>query len=74
VDGRATSSTKLNDNPNNMQGMSKARAQDGGTWSRSMTKTKLKGDTLSSRTKSMAHEPGGPPAKSTTRQSVTTGQ
>lgn len=74
VDGRASSSTKLHDNPNNMQGMSKARAQNGGTWSKSMTKTKLKGDTLSSRTKAMAHEPGGPPAKSTTRQTVNTGQ
>ena len=45
-----------------------------GTFSKSMTKTKVKGDTLTSRTKSMAHEPGGPPAKSTTRQTVTTGQ
>jgi hypothetical protein len=74
VDGKATSSTKLNANPNKLQGMSKARAQDGGTWSRSMTKTKVKGDTLTSRTKSMAHEPGGAPAKSTTRQSISTGQ
>ena len=65
VDGKATSSTKLNANPNNMQGMSKARAQDGGTWSKSMTKTKIKDDQLTSRTKSMAHQPGGPPAKST---------
>jgi hypothetical protein len=72
VDGRATSSTKLKDNPNMLQGQSKARAQDGGTWSKSMTKTKVKDDTLTSRTKSMSHMPGGPPAKSTTRQSVTT--
>jgi hypothetical protein len=74
VDGKATSSTKLHENPNMQQGMSKARAQDGGTWSKSMTKTKVKDDTLSSRTKSMSHEPGGPPAKSTTNQSVTVGQ
>jgi hypothetical protein len=73
--GRATSSTKLHDNnPNNLHGMSKARAQDGGTWSKSMTKTKVKNDTLSSRTKSMSHQPGGPPTKSTTNQSVTLGQ
>ena len=37
-----------------------------------MTKTKVKDDQLTSRTKSMSHVPGGPPAKSTTRQSVGT--
>ena len=70
VDGRATSKTKMNDN----NAMSKARAQDGGTWSRSMTKTKIKDDTLTSRTKAMAHQPGGPPVKSKTNTTTTLGQ
>jgi hypothetical protein len=43
-----------------------ASQQDGGTWSRSMTKTKEHKGEISSRTKSMAHEPGGAPVKSTT--------
>jgi hypothetical protein len=50
--------------------MSKSKAQDGGTWSKSKTKTKLKKGELTSRTKSMAHEPGGSPAKSTTSTNV----
>ncbi|MDP2296090.1 MAG: hypothetical protein Q8M24_11590 [Pseudolabrys sp.] len=70
VDGKVSSQTKLSDD----KAMSKAKAQDGGTWSKSQTKTKIKDDVLSSRTKSMAHEPGGPPAKSTTRTSVPVGQ
>jgi len=52
--------------------MSKARAQDRGTWSRSMTKTQVHKGEVRSRTKAMAHEPGGPPTKSTT--SVGSGQ
>ena len=68
VNGKATSSTKIHSNPQMLHGQSKARAQDGGTWSRSMTQTKVgqAGD-LSSRTRSMAHQPGGAPAKSSTR-------
>lgn len=53
-------------NAKNLNGMSKARAQDKGTWSRSMTHTKVHKGDVSSRTKSMSHEPGGPPSKSTT--------
>jgi hypothetical protein len=60
------SSTHINGNDNNLHGMSKARAQDKGTWSDSKTKTKVHKGEVSSRTKSMAHEPGGPPVKSTT--------
>jgi len=67
TDGKASSSSKINGQENNLHGMSKSKAQDGGTWSKSMTKTKAKNDVLTSRTKSMSHEPGGPPAKSTTR-------
>jgi hypothetical protein len=55
-----------------MHEMSKARAQDGGTWSDSKTKTKIHKGEVESRTKSMAHEPGGPPVKSTT--GVSSGQ
>jgi hypothetical protein len=68
--GKATSSDKVHDNPNMLQDQAKARAQDGGTWSKSMTDTKLKNGELDSRTKSMAHEPGGPPTKSTTSEQV----
>jgi hypothetical protein len=68
--GKATSSNKIHENPNMLQDQAKAKAQDGGTWSKSMTNTKIKDGELDSRTKSMAHEPGGPPAKSTTTQSV----
>lgn len=66
--GKATTSDKINENPNKLQ--DQAKAQDGGTWSKSQTKTTIKDGELDSRTKSMAHEPGGPPAKSTTTQSV----
>ena len=70
VDGKATTSNKVNENPNMMHDQSKARAQDGGTWSRSTTDTRIKDDELSSRTRTMSHEPGGPPAKSTTQETV----
>ena len=70
TEGRATSSNKINENPNMLQDKARAKAQDGGTWSKSMTDTKIKNGELDSRTKSMAHEPGGPPVKSTTTQSV----
>lgn len=70
VDGKARSDTKIHENPNMLHGQSRASAQDGGTWSKSRTKTKIKDDTLTSTTKSMSHEPGGPPEKSTTTESV----
>ena len=68
VNGRATSSTKVRENPQTLRTQSRAKAWDGGTWSRSMTNTSVRhnGD-LRSWTKSMAHEPGGKPAMSTTR-------
>lgn len=68
--GKATTSNKVHENPNMLQDQAKAKAQDGGTWSKSMTNTRIKDGELNSRTKSMAHEPGGPPVKSTTTQSV----
>jgi hypothetical protein len=70
TEGKATTSNKINENDNMLKDQAKAKAQDGGTWSKSMTDTKIKQGELDSRTKSMAHEPGGPPAKSTTTQSV----
>ena len=68
--GKATTSNKVHETPNMLQDQARAKAQDGGTWSKSMTNTKIKDGELDSRTRSMAHEPGGPPAKSTTTQSV----
>jgi hypothetical protein len=60
-----TSDVKLHENKNNLNGMSRARAQDGGTWSRSRTQTKVHKGEVTSRTRAMAHEPGGAPVKST---------
>ena len=74
VDGKATSKTKIHQNPNMLHGQSRARAQDGGTWSRSHTRTKIKDGELQSRTRSMSHEPGGAPVKSTTKETVNVGQ
>lgn len=70
--GKATSSNKINENPDMLHDQARAKAQDGGTFSKSMTNTKIKDGELDSRTKSMAHEPGSKPVKSTTTQSVTT--
>ena len=50
----------------NLNGHVNAKAQDGGTWSKSKTHTKVHKGEVSSRTKSMAHQPGGAPVKSTT--------
>lgn len=68
--GKATTSNKVHENPNMLKDQAKAKAQDGGTWSKSKTDTKVEQGELDSRTKSMAHQPGGPPVKSTTNQSV----
>jgi hypothetical protein len=63
-DGKASSQSKMN--PNATNGHAKAMANNGGgEWSKSMTHTKDHKGELSSRTKSMSHEPGGPPVKST---------
>jgi len=68
VNGKATSNTKIRENPQMLRAQSKAKAQDGGTWSHSATNTKVQHDgDLSSRTKSMSHEPGAKPAMSKTR-------
>jgi hypothetical protein len=70
--GKATTSNKVRENDNMLRDQAKAKAQDGGTWSKSTTNTRIKDGELDSRTKSMAHQPGGPPVKSTTTQSVPT--
>jgi len=68
--GKATSSNKVNQNPNMLKDQAKAKAQDGGTFSKSMTNTRTTDGEVDSRTKSMAHEPGSAPIKSTTTKSV----
>jgi len=70
ADGKAKSQTKLNENPNQLQGQSKAQAMDKGTFSKSQTKTTVKGDELESRTRTMSHVPGEKPSKSTSENSV----
>jgi len=66
--GKARSATKIQQNSQMQQARSRAMAHDGGTWSRSATNTRVRNDgEMSSRTKSMAHEPGGKPAMSKTR-------
>jgi hypothetical protein len=65
--GKTQSKSKIN--PNASNGDAKAQANEGGVWSKSMTHTKNKHGELSSRTKSMSHEPGGPPTKSTVETS-----
>jgi type IV secretory pathway TrbL component len=60
-----TTQSHVNGNADNLHGVSRAQAQDGGTWSHSMTHTRVHQGDIISRTKSMSHEPGGPPSKST---------
>ncbi|RYG98424.1 MAG: hypothetical protein EON58_07190, partial [Alphaproteobacteria bacterium] len=47
-DGNAKSRTKVNENPNQLRAQSKAQAVDQGTFSKSQTKTRVKGDELQS--------------------------
>lgn len=65
--GKAQSMTHTHANRNNLQSGSKAQAMDKGTFSKSMTKTKIKhGDNLQSRTKTMSHVPGQKPVMNRT--------
>ncbi|ASJ62979.1 hypothetical protein KEM44_09870 (plasmid) [Sinorhizobium meliloti] len=66
-EGKAKSQTKINENPSQLQGRSKAQAMDKGTFSKSQTKTKVTDDGLQSRTKTMSHVPGEKPTKSKTK-------
>ena len=70
ADGKARSQTKVNENPNQLRTQSKAQAMDQGTFSKSQTKTRVKGDELQSKTRSMSHVPGQKPVKSTTDSNV----
>jgi len=66
--GKVRSDTKIRENPQMLRSQSKAKAWDGGTWSKSASNTKVQHDgDLTSRTKSMSHVPGSKPAMSTTR-------
>ena len=68
VDGKAQSRTSGNSgNGPVLNNNAKAQANDGGTFSKSHTKTQVKaGEEVSSRTKTMSHVPGSAPVKSTT--------
>ena len=68
VDGKAQSRTHLNQgNGPNLNANTRAQAHDGGTFSRSQTRTKVKaGEEVQSTTKTMSHEPGSAPVKSRT--------
>ncbi|RYG97338.1 MAG: hypothetical protein EON58_09990, partial [Alphaproteobacteria bacterium] len=60
----------VNENPNQLRAQSKAQAVDQGTFSKSQTKTRVKGDELQSTTRSMSHVPGEKPVKSTTDSNI----
>ena len=68
VDGKAQSGTNVNrGNGPVLNSNARAQAHEGGTFSRSHTRTQVKaGDEVRSTTKTMSHEPGSKPVKSTT--------
>ncbi|TXM97946.1 hypothetical protein FV222_15230, partial [Methylobacterium sp. WL103] len=66
--GKTMDRSHVNETGNGgLNGQSKAMAHDGGTFSKSHTQTKVRdGEGVESRTKTMSHEPGSKPVKSTT--------
>jgi len=68
ADGKAQSGTHVNQgNGPVLNSNTRAQAHDGGTFSRSQTRTKVKaGEDVQSTTRTMTHEPGSKPVKSTT--------
>jgi hypothetical protein len=52
---------------NNLNGNAMAMAHDGGTMAKSHTVCHDRSDSVECRTKTMEHEPGGPPVKSTSQ-------
>ncbi|ACS39996.1 hypothetical protein [Methylorubrum extorquens] len=74
--GKTMDRSHVNETGNGgLNGQSKSMAHDGGTFSKSQTKTKVRdGESVESRTKTMSHEPGSKPVKSTTTTGATTGQ
>jgi hypothetical protein len=72
---KAKSRSHVNETGQGLNGQSKAMAHDGGTFSKSQTKTKVRdGESVDSRTKTMSHVPGEKPVKSTTSTGSSTGQ
>ncbi|WP_075293347.1 hypothetical protein [Pararhizobium arenae] len=69
-DGKVKSQTKVNENPNQLKAQSKAQAMDQGTFSKSRTKTRVKGDELESSTRTMSHLPGEKPVMDKTTKKV----
>jgi hypothetical protein len=74
--GKTMDRSHVNETGNGgLNGQAKAMAHDGGTFSRSQTKTKVRdGEGIESRTKTMSHEPGSKPVKSTTTTGSTVGR
>jgi hypothetical protein len=70
ADGKVQSRTKINENDNQLKARSKAQAMDQGTFSKSQTKTRVKGNELESSIRTMSHVPGEKPVKSITGNSV----
>jgi hypothetical protein len=68
VNGKAQSGSHVNQgNGPVLNSNSRAQAHDGGTFSRSQTRTKVKaGADVQSTTRTMTHQPGSKPVKSTT--------
>lgn len=72
--GRTMSHSGVHGNGNALNGQSMNQAHErGGIWSKSHTHTMAKHGRLTTRTKSMAHMPGGPPVKSTSGLAVSPG-
>ena len=68
ANGKAQSGTHVNQgNGPVLNANTRAQAHEGGTFSRSQTRTKVKaGEDVQSTTRTMSHEPGSKPIKSTT--------
>src|SRR3954453_10872281 len=68
ANGKVHSGTNVNQgNGPVLNANTRAQAHEGGTFSRSQTKTKVKaGEEVESRTRTMSHQPGSKPVKSTT--------
>jgi hypothetical protein len=67
-EGRASTNSNVSGGGPVLNGHAKAQAQDHGTFSKSMTHTKVKrGQGVGSRTKTMSHVPGQKPVMSTSR-------
>lgn len=74
--GKTKDRSHVNETGNGgLNGQAKATSHDGGTFSKSQTKTKVRdGESVESRTKTMSHEPGSKPVKSTTTTGSTVAQ